>query len=192
MKMPQEILGYSQIEYLSVFVSFLYAFIVAEFFTGWARMLRNRESIVTNFGHTLYSLLFFWILILNWFGLWTQMEFLVRGFHYFVVVCIPIVLAYFAAVLMFPDFDKEHDLKSYFLKNFKLISLTTGSFILVNLIIALILGSASFSSTSTFVRIINSALLLVVGLFDLRKWIIPVGIIMAIALLAGSVKIAME
>ncbi len=189
--MPQEILGYSQIEYLSVFVSFLYAFIVAEFFTGWARMLRNRHSIVVDAGHLLYSIIFFWILILNWFALWSQMEFLVRGFHYFVLVCMPIVLAYFAAVLMFPDFDKEHDLNSYFLKNFKMISITTSLFILVNLVIALMLGTASLTSVSTIVRIINPTLLLVVGLFDLRKWIIPVGAIMAIALLAGSLMIAM-
>jgi hypothetical protein len=102
------------------------------------------------------------------------------------------MLAYFASVLMFPDFDKEHDLKNYFLKNFRVIGVTMASFILVNLFIALALGSTSFWSATTVVRIFNPVVLLIVSLLDLKKWIIPVGVLITITLAAGIINFAME
>ena len=190
MKFLDEVLGYSRIEYLSVFISFLYAFIVAEFFTGWARMLRSRNSLNFSFSHTFYTILFFWILILNWYSLWTQMELLSKGFLYFILICIPITLAYFAAVLMFPDLDKTTNLDSYFHENFKAIGLTTSIFILLNLVIAIGVGSVEVLSATTLIRSLIGLLILSISILNLRSLILPVGILIAIGLIIGSIKMA--
>ncbi len=93
---------------------------------------------------------------------------------------------------MFPDFDKERDLQNYFLNNFKATGITMASFILVNLIIALALGSSTFWSGTTAVRIFNSVILFIISFLNLKKWIIPMGLIIAIILVAGIINFVIE
>ena len=53
---PYEIHGLTKVDYLTGFVSLLYAFSVSEFFIGWSKMLRNRQSIIFSTDHILFSM----------------------------------------------------------------------------------------------------------------------------------------
>jgi hypothetical protein len=120
------------------------------------------------------------------------MEMLTKGFFYFILICAPITMCYFAAVMMFPDFDKDRDLGTYFHQNFKIIGIITASFILVNLAISLALGSASLFSATSLIRLVNGLLILIVATLNLQKWILPLGLFIALALIIGSIKIALN
>src|SRR4051812_10813211 len=118
---PDQVSGFSRVEYLSVFVALLYAFAVAEFFFGWTRMLRNRDSLIFSVDHLVFTGIYFWILLLNWYTLWMRIEFIAKGFVFFVISIIPIMVNFVAAVFIFPDLDKEKNLKEYFDKSFNTI-----------------------------------------------------------------------
>ncbi len=188
---PDQFNGYTRIEYMSVFISFLYALVISEFFVGWGRMIRTRSNIIFSVDHLIYSILYFWILLLNWWSLWVRMAFLGDGFLYFILIIIPLALSYFATVLMFPDLDKEYDLPNYFDRNFKIIGISLSLFIMVNLLVGIWLGEKIGSgSMPAFIRFINSVLIFVVAFFDLKKLRRLFAIIIGIALLFGSIQIA--
>lgn len=186
---PDEFNGYSRIEYLSVFISFLYALVISEFFLGWSKMLRNRSQLKFSADHLAYTIIFFWILMINWYFLWGRMAFLNTGFFYFILIVIPIALCYFASVLFFPDLDKVSDLQLHFDKNFKIIGINLSAFILVNMLIGFWLKEETLS-LPTAIKSLNSILIFTTSYFDLKKLRRPVAIIVVIGLLAGSIKFA--
>jgi hypothetical protein len=186
---PDQFNGYTRIEYMSVFISFLYALVISEFFLGWTRMVRNRSTLVFSLDHLMYSGLFFWILLLNWWSLWVRMEFLASGFLYFVLIIIPLALSYFVTVLMFPNLDQETDLPNYFDRNFKIIGVGLALFIMVNLLVGMLMGETVGTMVTLF-RFGNSLFIFVVAFFNLRKLRRAFAVIMAIALLIGSIQIA--
>jgi hypothetical protein len=187
---PEQIHGFSRVEYLSVFVSLLYAFSVAEFFSGWSRMLRNRDSLIICPDHLTFTGIYFWILIINWYSLWPRIEFLNEGFLYFVLTLLPIVITYMASVFIFPDFDKIKDLNAYFDKNFNMIIYLATAFIWSNIIIGLFLGEMAFLSKTVIIRIINGSLMLIVAYFNLKKLRRPLLIFLILGLLIGSIQMA--
>src|SRR5688500_8980495 len=102
---PDQINGFSRVEYLSVFLALLYAFAIAEFLTGWGKMLRQRESITFSTHHLIWTFVFFWGLVLNWYILWLRIVFIDKGFLYFILMLLPIILVFFSTVFLFPDFE---------------------------------------------------------------------------------------
>lgn len=189
---PEQIDGYSRIEYLSVFISFLYAFVVSEFFVGWARMVRNRVSIIFSFDHLAYSVIFFWILILNWYALWGRLVFLKGGFVYFLVIILPLVIAYLASVVLFPDLEKEHNLKDYFFSQIRVIFSALAMFVFINWLIALFLGEVTLISVNSFVRVFNTFLFSLVAFLNGPKLVRPVAVIITIGLLVGTISFAFQ
>ena len=186
---PDQFGGYSRIEYLSVFISFLYALAISEFFAGWSRMLRNRSNLILSIDHIVYTILFFWILILNWYSLWGRMPFLGSGFLYFILIIVPIALSYFAAVLMFPDPDKESDLQNYFDRNFKIIGINLSFFILVNMFVGLWMKEETLVIGTIF-KSVNATLIFVVAFFGLKKLRLLIAAIIGINLLIVSIRFA--
>lgn len=183
--------GYSRIEYLSVFISFLYAFVIAEFFVGWARMVRSRSAMILCLDHLTYSIIFFWILILNWYALWSRMPYLKGGFVYFLVIILPLVIAYLAAVVLFPDLEKEKNLKDYFTSQRKTIFFAIATFTFVNWVIAMALGEILGLSVNSFVRVFISILFALVAFLDKPQLVRPAAVIVALGLLAGTIKMAL-
>jgi len=188
-KFPDQFNGYTRIEYMSVFVSFLYAFVLAEFFEGWARMVRNRNTITFSANHLIYSILFFWILILNWWSLWVRMPYLGNGFVYFILIIIPLGISYFVTVQLFPNMEREKDLANYFDRNFRVIGIGLSLFILVNLGIGILMQEKVGLSVNLF-RLAVGLFIFIVAFFNLSKLRLLFAIIMGIILLAGSIQVA--
>ena len=186
---PDQFNGYSRIEYLSVFISFLYALAISEFFVGWSRMVRNRSNLKFSTDHIIYTILFFWILIVNWYALWGRMPLLGSGFLYFILIIVPIALSYFAAVLMFPDLDKGADLQSYFDRNFKIIGINLSLFLLINTLVGIWIKE-DILFLATIGRSVNAVLIFVVALFDLKKLRRVAAALMGLVLLIGSIRMA--
>jgi hypothetical protein len=112
--LPDQISGFSRVEYLSVFLSLLYAFAVAEFLLAWGKMLRNRQSFVFSTDQMLWSIVLFYALVVNWYRMWPMLEHIEKGFIYFAIVFLQVLIFYFVAIVLFPDLDKETDLKKHY------------------------------------------------------------------------------
>ena len=187
---PEQIDGYSRIEYLSVFISFLYAFVISEFFVGWSRMVRSRSSMIFSFDHLVYSMIFFWILILNWYALWGRMPYLKGGFVYFLLTILPLVIAYLASIVLFPDLEKEKDLKVYFSSQMKIIFSAIALFTFINWLIAIGFGEIPLYSVVSLIRVFTTLLLASVAVFNSSKLLKPMAVVIALGLLAGTINIA--
>src|SRR4051812_7211747 len=107
---PDQFNGFSRIEYLSVFVALLYGFVVAEYFLGWGKMFRKRESIIYSYEHIAWTIIFFLVIVMNYYSMWFRVAYLELGFFYYLLVFIPILIFYFASIYLFPEFDGEHEL----------------------------------------------------------------------------------
>ncbi len=185
---PEQISGFSRVEYLSVFVAILYSFAVAEFFFGWTRMLRNRESLTFSFNHIVFTVIYFWILLLNWYTLWMRIEFISRGFIFFIMTIIPITVNFLTVVFMFPDFEKVKDLKEYFEKNFNVIIILFAVYISMNVLSELYIGV--YVLETIVMRVINASFMVLIATFNLKKLRIPLMIFLIIGILIGSYKLA--
>ena len=186
---PDQFNGYTRIEYMSVFVSFLYALVVSEFFIGWTKMIKSRHKLLISVDHLIYSVLFFWILLLNWWSLWIRMSFLGNGFIYFVLIIIPLAFSYFVTTLMFPDLEKEPDMSTYFDRNFKIIGVGLSLFILINLLAGLVMGE-EVGTMITMYRLFNSIFIFAVAIFNLKKLRRIYAFIMAAGLIIASKLVA--
>lgn len=151
---PNQFNGFSRIEYLSVFVALLYGFVVAEFFLGWSKMFRKREQILFSYEHIAWTTIFFFVIVLNYYTMWFRISYLEMGFFYYLLVFVPILIFYFAAIYLFPEFDgiTELDLKSYFIKSNKSIIALMSLYFTLNLIISTVFHENDVFATVNIIR----------------------------------------
>ncbi len=167
---PDSFDGFSRTEYLSVFIALIYAFSVAEVLVGWSKMLRSRKKIVFSTDHFIFTVSLLLVLILNWYVLWTRVGILTKGFGYFLISFIPVIILYFWSLYVFPDFDEEKDLKKYTDENYNTILLFWATFLIVNIAVAIYLGEIQLTDISVIARSIAIISILVVIIFNLKKF----------------------
>lgn len=116
--MPNEIEGFSHVEYLMVFNAIIYAYVVAEYFVGWGVIIRNRKTTKIYWQHILWTVFAFVLLIQNWWGIWPRTGMINDNVGYFCYSIVPIILFHLISVILFPNPNKEEeDLKVYFYEN---------------------------------------------------------------------------
>ncbi|WP_338760472.1 hypothetical protein WAF17_13680 [Bernardetia sp. ABR2-2B] len=149
--LPNEISGFSRIEYLAIFNAIIFGFIVAEFFMGWGNFMRYRSQIKFDFIPIIWSFLTFLVSILIWWGTWTNNEFIgVNIFYYYYSLVLPLLL-YLVCVFLFPKINETRyetdifDLECYFKKQAPLISFLYGL-----LFMAMILNAIIFQENELF------------------------------------------
>ena len=120
---PTEILGFSFTEYLTVFVSFIYAFAVAEFFMATGRILRERNRVTLHWEFVVWMLILLLTFIVMWYINWLRLVYIHKSLGYFFLLIIPPMLFFLLVAIFFPSFDgkAEIDLKAHLEKNIKLI-----------------------------------------------------------------------
>jgi hypothetical protein len=108
--------GFSFSEYIVLFITFIYGFIVAQFLDGWAYFVINRKSVKIHFEFVLWSLVLFGLLIDFWYGMWDRNFQISHDFFNFLISLAPAVGFYLISWLIFP----EHTLyKGLLLDNLK-------------------------------------------------------------------------
>ncbi|CAN5466402.1 hypothetical protein BH23BAC1_BH23BAC1_03290 [soil metagenome] len=122
--MPDVIHGFSQVEYLTVFVAIIFGYVGAEYFMGWGTMMRNRKDIKEYWPHIAWTIFAFLLFIQNWYGIWPRSRFINDSIFYFLYTLIPVLLFYFISVVLFPSFKlHDTDMKIYFYENTRLLFL---------------------------------------------------------------------
>jgi hypothetical protein len=95
--------GFSFGEYTSVFITFIYGFIVAKFLDGWGYFVVNKKALRIHFFYILWTILIFGLLIDFWWGLWDRNELVSRNFlHFFISLFVPFGF-YIIVSLLFPE-----------------------------------------------------------------------------------------
>lgn len=108
-------------EYITIFITFLYGFIVAKFLEGWTFFIKNRRTIKFNLNYILWTLLAFGLMIDYWWGLYNRSIPSSRNFGtFFISLFVPIAF-YLLVSLLFNDKTTVLRSQNNFLKNYKLI-----------------------------------------------------------------------
>lgn len=118
-KMPSEIYGFTQVEYLTVFNAMIFGYVGAEYFVGWGNLLRNREKIKVYWQHLLWTFFAFLLFFQNWYGVWPRISYINVNIFYFLYSLVPIFIFHLISVILFPSFEnpENKDMETYFYKN---------------------------------------------------------------------------
>ncbi len=129
---------YSKVEHLSIFLTFLFGFVVAEFLKGWSDMLYSRSRTKFSLTHFLWTLLSFALLIDIWWGSWNQKALIAESLINFLLLLISPFAIYLLSVLFFPKLENQEiiDYQEVFLKNKRYIFPCFAGFFLTNIAIS--------------------------------------------------------
>jgi hypothetical protein len=188
-QIPMDFQGFSRVEYMTIFIALLYAFAVAEFFSGWSKMIRQRDQLTFSVEHIILSFVFFWLLMINWYALWFRIGHLDKGFIYLIISFLPIMIVYLASVFLFPDFERIKDLKLYYEQKIPIIFICIAIFVLGNLVIEYWLGLLQNNQT-TYFRIFNPVLMIIAGIFKVKILRYIVLVLFAVGMIGGTVHFA--
>ena len=111
--MKESIKGFSHVEYLAVFLALVFAFVVAEFFIGWGSMLKRKGKYKPYWEHTVWTIVFFTALLINWFAIWPRLEYIDKNMLVFVLLLIPALVFYLMGNFVFPRLKKQLNLREY-------------------------------------------------------------------------------
>ncbi|WP_291721097.1 hypothetical protein [Bernardetia sp.] len=156
--LPNQIEGFSRIEYLAVFNAIIFGFIVAEFFMGWGNFMRYRSQIHFDFIPVIWSFLTFLVSILIWWGTWTNNEFIGKNiYYYYYSLALPLLL-YLVCVFLFPKvsdsrYEKDtFDLERYFQKQAPIISFLYGLLFTAMILNSIIFEEYEFWSIKNYIK----------------------------------------
>jgi hypothetical protein len=116
--------GFSFSEYVILFITFIYGFIVTKFLSGWTYFVINKKSIRINASFISWTLVIFGLMIDYWWGMWERSGTTGLAYIYFLVSLIPVVGFYLISSLLFPeDTPAKGSFVDYFTKNARTIYL---------------------------------------------------------------------
>lgn len=189
---PDQFNGFSRIEYLSVFVALLYGFSVAEFFLGWGKMFRKREQIIYSFEHIAWTVIFFFVIVINYYSMWFRVSYLEMGFFYYLLVFVPVLIFYFASIYLFPEFDEEHqlNLQVYFIKSNKGIILLMSIYFALNLVISTAFHENELVSVVNIMRLLYVILGIITIFYNVLWMRMTLLAYMTIALVVSLIKVS--
>jgi hypothetical protein len=108
--------GYSRVEHLIVFLSFVFGFVVVEFLKGWARLINHYREIRLSLIHILWTVYTFLLMIDIWWSNWILRMELTSTQLYFLIILIKPFIIYVIALFHFPsDQDRIRNYWDYFI-----------------------------------------------------------------------------
>ena len=175
---------FSQVEYLTIFNTFIYGYIATQFFSGWGFMISHWKKLIFSKEHFAWTLLVFVLLIDVWWGSWLKGLYIVKSSGLFYLNILPPLLFFFIAVTLFPPKKgfQNIDLRVLFLSVRKKIY-----FLFICLHLAFLLTDSFLLKSSLlvdYVANIGAICLAFAGLYLEKRWmdrfIISVGWILLI------------
>jgi hypothetical protein len=175
-QMPEVIKEFSHVEYLTVFNAILFGYVGAEYFSGWASMLRNRNSLKHYWQHILWTIFAFTLYIQNWYGVWPRVIVINENVYYFLFSLAPILVFHFISVILFPDFSKgeSFDIKKYYFENLKWLYGLFAAYFLLTIINSFVYPDIGNVLAQNLIRAGGIALCLLAIIFKKQKYIHPI------------------
>lgn len=169
--------------YVLTFFSLIFAFIAAEFFSGWRSVFQYRQEAPASLVHLTWSILFFLIMIENWWGLWRWRRFLSEAFLNALWILPNLVLLLLCLWALFPTHEprERRHWQTKLLENQRIFSCFGVLLLLKFSFDAAVLNGEEIISVPNGIRWVAALILLAVGLGGRRVWLHWT----AIAVLAG-------
>jgi hypothetical protein len=136
----------SKAEYLTIFISFIYGFVVSMYFKGWSYLIKDWKSVRYSWSYLIWTLFTFMILISFWWNTWIRSGYMADQLIYFQLSLIPPLLLYMISVVIFPDKKqaKSLNLSEYFENHRKRFFQVFLIFFIVNTGLTLLFREATF------------------------------------------------
>jgi len=165
--MPEIIKEFSQVEYLTVFNAILFGYVGAEYYQGWANMIRSRKNLIIYWQHILWTILMFTLFIQNWYGIWPRIEYINLSVFYFLFSLAPIFIFHIISVILFPDFTNpdNYDIEKYYFENIKYIYLLFGAYLVLAILNSIVYPDIGNVLLQTLIRVFGLILCLLAFIF---------------------------
>ncbi|MBC6410489.1 MAG: hypothetical protein GDA42_08540 [Ekhidna sp.] len=163
---------YSRIEHVTVFISFLYGFVVSQYLGGWANFLgvkNNRQSPML----LLWSIFSFILIIEMWWSTWSERAFASGDILNFNIVLVESFILYLISIFLIPQGEvtrQNFDFKKFFLANKKYIFLSYACFFGYRIFLSFCRDSLLIEKEENLVRLIGVMLSLLAVKFNSRAY----------------------
>ncbi len=157
---PDEINGFTFTEYLTIFISILFAFAIADFLVSVGKMIRERDRIQPYWEFNLWVVSLFIYFILVWYTYWMRLIFISDSFLMFVLTSIPPVIVFLMVTTFFPNMEGSNpiDLKAKFESSIHIVLKLLALYLLFTVCLELIRPTAAIRfvliDSSVFVGLI--------------------------------------
>ena len=185
-KMPVEIGGFSQVEYLAVFITILFGVVASEFFIGWGNLLRNRKTNKIYWLHLLLTTFSFLNLTQNWYGIWPRTSYINHSFVYFFYSMVPMLIFHLITVALFPNSEesKHVDYKEYYEKNVRLLFVLYVMFFSLPISSSIVYLDKGDLVNQNLLRVLGVVFCLVIAYFKSVKWLQIIYVLLSYAALS--------
>ena len=156
-----ELGGFSFVEYLTVFVTFIYGFVAWRFLEGWGVIIDRFKILNIGFDYLPWSILGFLLMLETWWSTWVREAYLPRNILYFLLALTVPILFYFLSAIMFPiELLKRGYLKLnyYYFRNIRTICVFFGLIMFSNLVVGNVMEETDFLSNNNLYRYFGIAL----------------------------------
>jgi hypothetical protein len=156
-----DVKGFSFVEYLTVFLTFIYGFVTYRFLEGWGIIITNWRKLTLGLDYIPWTIVAFLLMLDMWWGTWAREEFLPQSILYFFVSLMVPVLYYFMSAVMFPlELLAQGYIKlnQYYFRNNRIICLFLGLILLCNGIVSHVMEENELISSENLFRVVGITL----------------------------------
>lgn len=155
--------GFSLMEYLTVFIAFIYGFVASKFFSGWGMMITKFNRITFSKEHIAWTLLAFGLLMDFWTGSWEREKFISLNINYFILSLTLPMAFYVVVAISFPTVKngEQIDLRGFYQSNKKLIYSLFACAIFLNAVVANVMEESTLLSSENIFRVIGISLAMI-------------------------------
>lgn len=180
------VLSYSMLEYLTIFITFIYGFVASRYLNGWAMLLNNLNHIRTSKMHLAWTFLAFGLMLDIWWNSYARGTFMERNVLNFILTLSVPLMFYFLSAVLFPlELLKgtHYDFKIFFEEHKRTFSLLMGLILLSNILIANMAEATRLIATENFIRLGGISLSVGAAITDnkrVHQFVLVVGCVLLI------------
>ena len=149
--------GFSLVEYLTVFITFIYGFVASRFLIGWGTLLLNIKETIMSKEYLGWTILVFGVVMTIWWNAYARGQFISANILNFILSLFVPIMIYLFSSIMFPleIIRAGHlNLKEYFGNHRRIIFGMIGLIMFSNLVVANMMEASDFISVVNAVRIL--------------------------------------
>ena len=155
------VLGFSFVEYLTVFITFIYGFVASRFLHGWGVLLKGYRTIPCGTEYIAWTLLAFGLMMDMWWNSWQRGVFIERSIvNFMFALSVPLLFYFFSAALFPVELIQSGytNMKSYFERHKMATFLLLGLIMVSNFVIANLASDGDLLTAENFMRLIAIAM----------------------------------
>lgn len=172
-RMVENILGFTQVEYLIVFNTIIFGIVASEYFTGWGDMLRYRKEIKVYPLHFLWTIFSFLTLIQIWYGIWPRTVYINKSIIYFFYALVPMFIFHLISVALFPrlTLKENRNLVKYYFQNSRLLFILYAVYFATTILSSYIYDDKGDVLTQNVIRFAGVLFSLLGAYFNRKVWL---------------------